>query len=64
MRSSQAVLISIDWLIDRQFKTVRRLQKSIAKVEAKPLVLRRLSLQVEKLVRGAEGIDVSPASDG
>lgn len=64
MRSSQTVLINIDRLIDRQFKTIRQLQKSIAEVEAKPLALRRLSLQIDKLVRDAEAIDVSPASDG
>ena len=63
MRSSQKVLINIDHLIDRQVKTIRLLQKSIAEVEAKPLVLRRLSLQVDKLVRDAEAIDVKPASE-
>ena len=63
MRSSQAVLINIDRLIDRQFKTIRQLQKSIAEVEAKPLALRRLSLQVDKLVRDAEAIDVKPPSE-
>ena len=64
MRSSQTVLINIDRLIDRQFKTIRQLQKSIAEVEAKPLALKRLSLQIDKLVRDAEAIDVKPASDG
>ena len=63
MRSSQTVLINIDRLIDRQLKTIRQLQKSIAEVEAKPLVLRRLSLQIDKLVRDAEAIDVSPAAE-
>ena len=63
MRSSQKVLINIDCLIDRQFKTIRQLQKSIAEVEAKPLALRRLSLQVDKLVRDAEAIDVKPAPE-
>jgi hypothetical protein len=63
MRSSQTVLMNIDRLIDRQFKTIRQLQKSIAEVEAKPLALRRLSLQVDKLVRDAEAIDVNPASE-
>lgn len=63
MRSSQAVLINIDRLIDRQFKTIRQLQKSIAEVEAKPFVLRRLSLQIDKLVRDAEAIDVKPAPE-
>ena len=63
MRSSQTVLINIDRLIDRQFKTIRQLQKSIAEVEAKPLALKRLSLQVDKLVRDAEAIDVKPASE-
>jgi len=63
MRSSQTVLINIDRLIDRQFKTIRQLQKSIAEVEAKPLALRRLSLQVDKLVRDAEAIDVKPTSE-
>jgi len=56
------VLINIDCLIDRQFKTIRQLQKSIAEVEAKPLALRRLSLQIDKLVRDAEAIDVNPTS--
>ena len=63
MRSSQTVLINIDCLIDRQLKTIRQLQKSIAEVEAKPLALKRLSLQVDKLVRDAEAIDVKPASE-
>ncbi|MDB2689566.1 hypothetical protein N9Z25_09070 [Luminiphilus sp.] len=63
MRSSQTVLINIDCLIDRQLKTIRQLQKSIAEVEAKPLALKRLSLQVDKLVRDAEAIDGKPASD-
>ena len=63
MRSSQKVLINIDCLIDRQLKTIRQLQKSIAEVEAKPLALKRLSLQVDKLVRDAEAIDVKPASE-
>ena len=63
MRSSQTVLINIDRLIDRQFKTIRQLQKSIAEVEAKPLALKRLSLQVDKLVRDAEAIDAKPASE-
>ena len=45
------LLINIDCLIDRQFKTIRQLQKSIAEVEAKPLALRRLSLRIDKLVR-------------
>ena len=64
MRSSRTVLINIDRLIDRQFKTIRQLQKSIAEVEAKPLALKRLSLQVDRLVRDAQAIDVKPASDG
>ena len=63
IRSSQKVLINIDFLIDRQLKTIRQLQKSIAEVEAKPLALKRLSLQVDKLVRDAEAIDVKPASE-
>lgn len=63
MRSSQTVLINIDCLIDRQLNTIRQLQKSIAEVEAKPLALKRLSLQVDKLVRDAEAIDVKPASE-
>ena len=63
MRSSQTALINIDRLIDRQFKTIRQLQKSIAEVEAKPLALKRLSLQFDKLVRDAEAINVKPASE-
>lgn len=63
MRSSQKVLINIDLLIDRQFKTIRQLQKSIAEVEVKPLALRRLFLQIDKPVRDAETIDVKPASE-
>ena len=63
MRASQTVLINIDRLIDRQFKTIRQLQKSIAEVEAKPLALKRLSLQVDKLVRDAEAINIKPASE-
>ena len=58
------MLINIDRLIDRQFKTIRRLQKSIAEVEAKPLALRRLWLQIDKLFRDAEATDVGPAFDG
>lgn len=41
----------IEKLIDRQFKVMRQLQKAIAEVEAKPLVMRRLALQVEHMAR-------------
>ena len=47
-------LIGIENLIDRQFKTIRQLQKSIAEVEAKPLIMKRLALQVERLTRDAQ----------
>jgi len=47
-------LIGIENLIDRQFKTIRQLQKSIAEVEAKPLIMKRLALQVEQLTRDAQ----------
>lgn len=63
MRYSRETVINIDRLIDRQFKTIRLLQKSIAEVEAKPLALRRLSLQIDKMVRDAEAIDVKPAAE-
>ena len=44
-------LEGIEKLIDRQFKVMRQLQKTIAEVEAKPLVMRRLALQVEHMAR-------------
>jgi len=47
-------LVGIENLIDRQFKTIRQLQKSIAEVEAKPLIMKRLALQVEQLTRDAQ----------
>ena len=47
-------LVGIENLIDRQFKTIRQLQKSIAEVEAKPLIVKRLALQVEQLTRDAQ----------
>lgn len=56
-------LVSIENLIDRQFKTIRQLQKSIAEVEAKPLVMKRLALQVEQLTRDTQALvhdDPSP----
>ena len=50
----QQLLVVIENLIDRQFKTIRQLQKSIAEVEAKPLIMKRLALQVEQLTRHAQ----------
>ena len=53
--SSRATVVAsrrlegIEKLIDRQFKVMRQLQKVIAEVEAKPLVMRRLALQVEHM---------------
>ena len=47
-------LVGIENLIDRQFKTIRQLQKSIAEVEVKPLIVKRLALQVEQLTRDAQ----------
>jgi len=44
-------LEGIEKLIDRQFKVMRQLQKTIAEVEAKPLVMRRLKLQIEHAER-------------
>ena len=49
-------LVGIENLIDRQFKTIRQLQKSIAEVEAKPLIMKRLALQVEQLTRDAHAL--------
>ena len=49
-------LIGIENLIDRQFKTIRQLQKSIAEVEARPLIMKRLALQVEQLTRDAQAL--------
>ena len=49
-------LVGIENLIDRQFKTIRQLQKSIAEVEAKPLIMKRLALQVEQLTRDAQAL--------
>ena len=49
-------LIGIENLIDRQFKTIRQLQKSIAEVEAKPLIMKRLALQVERLTCDAQAL--------
>ena len=49
-------LVGIENLIDRQFKTIRQLQKTIAEVEAKPLMMKRLALQVEQLTRDAQAL--------
>ena len=49
-------LVGIENLIDRQFKTIRQIQKSIAEVEAKPLIMKRLALQVEQLTRDAQAL--------
>ena len=49
-------LVGIENLIDRQFKAIRQIQKSIAEVEAKPLIMKRLALQVEQLTRNAQAL--------
>jgi len=49
-------LVGIENLIDRQFKTIRQLQKNIAEVEARPLIMKRLALQVEQLTRDAQAL--------
>ena len=49
-------IAGVEKLIDRQFKTIRQLQKSIAEVEAKPLIMKRLALQVEQLTRDAQAL--------
>lgn len=49
-------LVGLENLIDRQFKIIRRLQKSIAEVEVKPLIMKRLALQVEQLTRDAQAL--------
>ena len=54
----------IEKLIDRQSKTIRQLQKSIAEVEAKPLIMKRLALQVEQLTRDAQALPHDDSDSG
>jgi N-glycosylase/DNA lyase len=44
----------IEKLIDRQFKTIRQLQKSISEVKGKPLIMKRYELKVEQFTSDAQ----------
>ena len=54
--TTQSQVAHVEKLIDRQAKIVRQLQKSIAEIEAKPLIMQRLALQVEQLTRDAQAL--------
>ena len=54
--ATQSKVADVEKLIDRQAKIMRQLQKGIAEVEARPLIVKRLALQVEQLTRDAQAL--------
>ena len=48
---------SIERLIDRQLKTIRQFHRCIDEVVAKPLIMKRLKLQIEQLERDGNAIE-------
>lgn len=61
-RQSLKSLKTLDELIARQLTTVRHMQKSLESLQLKPLLIRRLSLQIENLERDLQAIEHDNAS--